>query len=367
MPAGKLLAAYAYEVAPHQKVAFTGGEIAANAQLQAALDSTFDRSKIATAPVVSFECDTTTPKRTHPIRDAALAVAFGTGPHDALTVGLAKRLADSMDNRSKPALLMVSVHDSGASGERRVLLWTFPQQEVFNLHLTARGKPKLDLLEAFNRESSLRKVALIDGPNTKTGMLSARVLDFQATATEKSVADLWIAGFLAARLQMNSAEGTKLLARVLRTAHTKTTDDQQAQDQLLAAITALRVAPNPRQSLDQIERTYLTGTAACGIPCRGRQSRGPRRSLPDRRRPVRSTDPVHTVPPRQRSGCVGAFCCIGPNRWSGQSHGGWHGASTPGRRPDRAGTGEEPCLTGRSGRRHMTSVGRSWRSYVTRC
>lgn len=265
MPAGKLLAAYAYEVAPRQTTTFTGGEITANVQLEAALDSTFDRSKIATAPVVSFEFDTTTSKRLHPIRDAALAVAFGTGSQGAVTAGLAQRLADSMDNRSKPALLMVSVHDSGATGERRVLLWTFPQQEVFNLHLTARGKPKLDLLEAFNRESSLRKVALIDGHNTKTGMLSARVLDFQATATEKSVSDLWIAGFLAARLQMNSAEGTKLLARVLRTAHTKTTDDQQAQDQLLAAITALRVAPNPRQSLDQIERTYLTGTAAAAF------------------------------------------------------------------------------------------------------
>lgn len=265
MPAGKLLTAYAYEVAPRQKASFTGGEIAANAQLQAALDSTFDRSRIAIAPEVSFEFDTTTAKRTHVIRDATLAVAFGTGPHDTVTAGLAQRLADSMDNRSKPALLIVSVHDSGASGERRVLLWTFPQQEVFNLHLTTHGKPKLDLLEAFNRESSLRKVALIDGPNTKTGMLSARVLDFQATATEKTVADLWIAGFLAARLQMNSTEGTKLLARVLRTAHAKTTDDQQAQDQILAAITALRVAPNPHQSLDQIERTYLTGTAAAAF------------------------------------------------------------------------------------------------------
>jgi len=265
MPAGKLLSAHAYEVAPRQKTSFTGGEITANAQLQAALDSTFDRSRIATAPEVSFEFDTTTSERTHTIRDAALAVAFGTGPHDAVTAGLAQRLADSMDNRSKPALLMVSVHDSGASGERRVLLWTFPQQEVFNLHLTSRGKPKLDLLEAFNRESSLRKVALIDGPNTKTGMLSARVLDFQATATEKSVADLWIAGFLAARLQIDSTQGTNLLARVLRTAHTKTIDDQQAQDQILAAITALRVTPNPRQSLDQIEQTYLTDNAAAAF------------------------------------------------------------------------------------------------------
>lgn len=261
MPAGKLLSTYAYEVAPRQKTPFSGGAVAATSQLQAALDGTFDRSKVAAAPMVSFEFDTSASRRAHPIRDAALAVAFGGGPHDAVTDGLARRLADSMDNRSKPSLLMVSVHDTGARGERRVLLWTFPQQEVFSLHLS-RGKAELELLEAFNRESSLRKVALVEGPNTKTGMLTARVLDFQTTAAERSVADLWIAGFLAARLQMNSTEGTKLLARALRTAHSKTADDQQSQDQLLAAIAALRVAPNPRQSLNQVEATYLTGTAA---------------------------------------------------------------------------------------------------------
>lgn len=42
-------------------------------------------------------------------------------------------------------------------------------------------------------------------------------------------------------------------------------NDQQAQDQILAAITALRVTPNPRQSLDQIEQTYLTGNAAAAF------------------------------------------------------------------------------------------------------
>ena len=31
----------------------------------------------------------------------------------------------------------------------------------------------------------LRKLALIEGPNTKSGMLTARVLDFQATAAER--------------------------------------------------------------------------------------------------------------------------------------------------------------------------------------
>jgi hypothetical protein len=173
---------------------------------------------------------------------------------------LAKRLADSMDNRSKPSLLMVSVHKSARSRARRMLLWTFPQQEVFNLTVRG-GHPQLDLLEAFNRESSLRKAALIEGPNAQTGMLTARVLDFQSTAAERAVADLWIVKFLHARLQMSDVEGTQLLARTLRQAHTKTRGDIEAQDQINAAIAGLRVASGQRWSIDSVAATYLTGDA----------------------------------------------------------------------------------------------------------
>lgn len=123
------------------------------------------------------------------------------------------------------------------------------------------GTASLELLEAFNRESSLRKVAMLEGANTATGLLTARVLDFQASAAERAVADLWIAKFLLARLQMSDAEGTQLLARVLRLAHTRTRDDQRAQDQIAAAITGLRIT-NQRQSLNHIAAAYLDGRAA---------------------------------------------------------------------------------------------------------
>ena len=123
------------------------------------------------------------------------------------------------------------------------------------------GHPQLELLEAFNRESSLRKAALIEGPNEQTGMLTARVLDFQSTATERAVADLWIVKFLHARLQMSDLEGTQLLARTLRQAHTKTRGDVDAQDQINAAITGLRVAAGQRWSIDSVAATYLSGDA----------------------------------------------------------------------------------------------------------
>lgn len=264
MPAGSLVSAYAYEVAPRQVTPFVGGVVEPTPQLQAALDSTFDRSKILSAPAVTFEVDTSSLSRAHPIRDAALVIAFAQDVQEHVVEQLAARLAGAMDNRSKPSLLMVSVHAAAAAGERRLLVWTFPQQEVFNLRF-ARGKAKLELLEAFNRESSLRKAAMLQGPNTRNGMLTARVLDFQASATERTVADLWIVKFLAARLQMSDAEGTQLLARALRSAHTKTRGDQRAQDQITAAITALRVTTVPRWSIDSVASTYLADAAAAAL------------------------------------------------------------------------------------------------------
>ncbi len=261
MPSGTLVAAYAYEVAPQQGSGFVGGVIAVTPQLQAALDHVFDRSKIDDAPSVTFLVDQASKARSHAIRDAVMAVAFTSATDEPAALDLAARLGSAMDHRSKATLLMVTVHASTAASKRRALLWTFPQQEVFSLTSSGKGA-RLELLEAFNRESHLRKVAMLEGPNTKSGMLTAKVLDFQAAAAERSVADLWITRFLDARLQMSDTEGTQLLARALRAAHNKTRDDQASQDQILAAITGLRVSANPRQSLDQVAKTYLTGKAA---------------------------------------------------------------------------------------------------------
>lgn len=256
MPAGTLTNLFAYEVSPKQATPFGGGRVAPTPQLQAALDQVFDRSKVASAPVVTLQVDTSTSARSHPVRDAAVDLAFAAGPHDQSALGLAARLADAMDNRSKPSLLMLSVHDGSNALARRVVIWTFPQQEVFSLSV-ARGAANLELLEAFSRESSLRKIAFLEGPNTSTGMLTARVLDFQVTSADRSVADLWITKFLDARLQMSSAEGTQVLAHALRAAHNKTRDDARSQDQITAAVAALRVAVNPRTSLAQVAATYL--------------------------------------------------------------------------------------------------------------
>lgn len=260
MGAGKLLMAYAYEVAPRQLGPFVGGEITPSPQLQETLDMTFERSSVESAPAVTFEVDTISGSRAHPVRDAAIAIAFeGANPKDAAQ-GLAARLAGVMDNRSKSSLLMISAHESDSPAERRLLLWTFPQEEVFRLNSTS-AETNLELSEAFSRDSRLRKAAFLRGTNPKSGMLTARVRDFQASSSERALADFWIVKFLASRLQMGAIEGTNLLARALRDAHSKLKNDSSAQDQIVGAISAVRSVPKRRWSIASVSETFLSGDA----------------------------------------------------------------------------------------------------------
>jgi hypothetical protein len=268
VPAGSLLSVHAYHVFPQQSTAFTGGAVAPTDELATALNSTFDRSEVATAPVVNLRVDTSHPARPHPIRDAALAIAFADDPRlgavlDAVT-GLAARLSAAMDRRSKPSLLMVSVHEGQARDARRFIIWTFPQQEVFDFSTTG-NETRLQVVEAFIRESSLRKVASLEGRNTQTGMLTARVRDFQATGVERTAADLWIEKFLDAQLQMSSTEGTRMFARSLRSAFNRAAGDQRIQDELNAAISAVRVGGRRRISVDQIAQQYLGATSSSAL------------------------------------------------------------------------------------------------------
>lgn len=262
MPAGRLKSLFAYEVEPQQP-APQGGKVRANRALEDVLNSAYDRSPIAKAPAVTLRIDLASTARSHPIRDAAMTVAFGTPPAGlTAAAGLAARLAGATDQRSKPSLLLVSAHEvpGGPAGDRRVLLWTFPREEVFRLDVGASTRLSLDA--AFNRESNLRKAAVLTGGNGRGDFLSAAVLDLQSGSADRAVADLWIVKFLDATMQMSKGEGTRLLARALRTAHDRLGGNVDAQAQIHAAITGLRSSGRTRWSLNDVATTYLGPSAA---------------------------------------------------------------------------------------------------------
>ena len=264
MALGSLSRAYAYEVSQRQAEDFRGGAVRSSASLISTLESTFRQSGLDQATSVDFNIDTADgTARSNPVRSALISIGFGNATQARKSgAGLAARLGAAMDHRSKPALLLISVHEvSGRPGHRQLILWTFPQQEVFRLRSQGSGAA-IDVLDVFSRESKLRKAAMFAGGKGSTDLLTGRALDFQASATDRAVADLWIVKVLDARLQMSSDEGTRLLARSLRHAHDRLKGDPHAQAEIQAAIVQLRNTRASRITLGQVASPFSDPVAA---------------------------------------------------------------------------------------------------------
>jgi len=232
-------------------------------RLSATLETTYSQSGLERATAVDFVI--TNPdsgNRENPVRSAMLAMAFGTP--DAANEGavnLAARFGWATDLRSKPSLFIATVHAGTSSTRRQVVLWTFPQQEVFRLR-TDGADATIDVLEVFIRDSPLRKAALFTGGRGSRDFLTGRALDAQSGSTDRSVADLWIVKFLDARLQMSSDEGTRLLALSLRHAHDKLEGNPEAQAEVQAAIVRLRNTRATRVTLAQVSAQFSQPVAA---------------------------------------------------------------------------------------------------------
>lgn len=261
MPAGLIERMYAFQVHPREVDEIKGGQVADVASLQETLDSAFDQSKLDQGPGIGFNFSSVS--RTHDVRDFLLSVAFGAD-EEALGAaeGLSHRLASAMDNRSNPALFAVSAHRiEGKAASRSVVLWTFPQQAVFRFS-AGSGSTVVDLMDAFNRESNLRKAALFSGENSRVDFLGGQVLDLQGSASSKPAADFWVGKFLDAQLQLGAREGSRLLAKTLRNTHDKCKDDPGAQAQVHAAILGINSSNQSLFSLQEVEERYLSGKAA---------------------------------------------------------------------------------------------------------
>jgi hypothetical protein len=217
--------------------------------LAAALTATYNQNKLDAAAAATLNVNTAQGSRAHPIRDDLMVLAFGApAARSAAGLALAVRLGISLDNRSKATLLIASVHRTSIPAHKQVILWTFPQQEVFQFG----SGTSIQVVDAFIRQSSLRKAAAFAGSNTRVDFLDCRVLDMQSDSADRAVADLWTVKFLDARLQMGSAEGTRLLAAALRRAHNRHTDDPAAQEQIHAAILSIRHSNAARVSLGRV-------------------------------------------------------------------------------------------------------------------
>lgn len=253
MQLGQLVRAYAWEVSPQQQTALTGGAVAQPMALAGGLEQAATKSKLTEGMPVGFVKARNNLMCKH-LRD----VAFGTADQAlAASQQVAAQLRSATDQRSKPCLLVVSCHGGGRPKDRQVLICTFPKDQV--LQRSGQGVHLLD--DVFSLTSRLRKAALTEGPNSPTGFLKARVVDFETTSSDRSVADFWVTRFLTAAPEIGAQEGTARLARVLKGTNAKLQGDPAALAQLHAAIASVRTGPQRKQSLTSIAANLLSGAA----------------------------------------------------------------------------------------------------------
>ncbi|HEX8107860.1 MAG TPA: hypothetical protein VF516_09015, partial [Kofleriaceae bacterium] len=200
-----------------------GGPVTPTVALREVIANAFSKIARGILTTVDFDLDE---NRTNVVRDDVIAIAFGaTQTPRAAAFRLATRLAQTMDNRSHAALLVIVVeHDDP---KRRVSLLVFPREDVIQLGRQA-DEVLLNLLRnAFSTGSGLRKLARLEGHQSRTQFLSAEVLDFQLASAHKTTADFWIKTFLDAKPRIDSQTGSRQLAAALQRTFDASSDDDR--------------------------------------------------------------------------------------------------------------------------------------------
>jgi hypothetical protein len=236
-----------------------GGALLITAELKGIIYDNIASAAFDKRTPIDFNVNVTT--RSNEVRDYIINFAYADAAEGrAAALGIAHRLAGAMDNRSTPCLLIIAALER--EDERVVTFWTFPRDEAFRLR-NRRSGPTIQILsDVFSKTSRLRKAAYFRGRRLRNHFLSGKALDFQADHANRELAEFWIARFLQCRHEIGSDTGTRLVARIMRKAYERCSDPED-QEELYAAMIAMRRSPQKRISLYQFADRYLRegGTA----------------------------------------------------------------------------------------------------------
>lgn len=250
---------YAYAVGPAREKGdvptSVGGALKVNADIKLALDDAFMKSNLARESTIDFCMDPAS--RSNEVRDLVMTMAFEPPKAKGTATVLANRLAQTMDKRSRDALLVLAVAEE--DDNRRLTIWAFPRDNAFQFHDGSRGPTVKLLNDVFSQSSRLRKAALFEGKNVRTDFLSGRVIDAESTGSFGKGANFWIEQFLGCRLGVDGEIGTRMLADCLRKVHATTVDPDE-KEQINAAILAIRTSPKKKWSIRRFARNYLQGS-----------------------------------------------------------------------------------------------------------
>ena len=238
----KLFRLHAYFVLPQKDTPKTdpeGGEVSINTTLRSIIKDNLQSARFDSRTLVDFDVDTTT--RSNTVRDLILEYAFADQTAATVAaIGLARRLATAMDNRSRPCLFIPAAFRAG--DQRTVALWTFPRDEALRLQGGTSGPSIQVLTDVFSQTSHLRKAARFQGRRLKNHFLTGRILDFQAKQAPSAVADFWIGRFLLCRFGITNDAGSRVLANAVRKAFDQC-EQPLDQEELYSASMAIRRSP----------------------------------------------------------------------------------------------------------------------------
>lgn len=258
-----LVRIHAYQLSPRRTAetpsAVVGGKFPISTAIRNSLDDLFVKSGLATQAEVDFRLGDGATIGTHPVRQLLLNFSFG-GATTAATASqqLSEKLADSMDYRSPPALLMMTCLENGR--QRRTIMWAFPQETGFQFRSNTAGARIRLLKDIFSHSSRLRKAALFEGRNRRSGFVSGRIIDHQALGLSGAGADYWIDKFLECQFALSGVMGTRRLAGYLRAAH-DSLSNQTDKDQVFSAILAIRTSPTRNWTYQRVASRFLAGDA----------------------------------------------------------------------------------------------------------
>ncbi len=259
----KLTRIHAYQLSPRRTAttpaAVVGGKFPISVAIRNSLDELFVKSGLAMQAEVDFRPGEGTAIGTHSVRQMLLKFSFGR-PLAAAKASqqLSEKLADSMDNRSPPALLVMTC--SKDAKRRRTVLWAFPQESGFQFRTDTAGARIRLLKDIFSHSSRLRKAALFEGRNQSSGFASGRIIDHQALGSSGTGADYWVDRFLECQFALSGTIGTRRLAGYLRATHDSLVS-QIDRDQVFSAIVAIRTSPKKNWSYQRIASQFLSGQA----------------------------------------------------------------------------------------------------------
>ncbi|MBA2116095.1 hypothetical protein [Bremerella alba] len=263
MPHSKLVRIYAYQLSPRRTAtspqAVEGGKFPISSAIRNSLDELFIKSGLAAQAEVDFRLNTGTTIGKHPVRQLLLRFTFGAGTTAAAASRkLSEKLADSMDYRSPPTLLMMTCLRN--SVQRRTIMWAFPQESGFQFRTDTAGARIRLLKDIFSHSSRLRKAAMFEGRSRRSGFASGRIIDHQAFGASGAGADYWVDKFLECQFALSGVMGTRRLASYLRSAH-DALSTQADKDQIFSTILAIRTSPAKNWTYQRVANRFLSGTA----------------------------------------------------------------------------------------------------------